>query len=83
VAGVGDLGRGRHGRLIANSRRSSNPARRQLDDAVAKPSRVEIAERLAAFREATGDRTAGSVGDLLKESRRERMRQLTGLDADM
>jgi plasmid stability protein len=56
---------------------------RQVLEGVAKPSRVEIAERLAAFREATGDRTAGSVGDLLKESRCERMRQLTGLDADM
>src|SRR4051812_28373143 len=33
VAGVEGLGRARHGRLIADSQRSGNPTRRQLDEA--------------------------------------------------
>jgi len=48
-----------------------------------QPSRVEIAKRLAAFREATGDRTAGPVADLLVETRRDRTRQLSGHDEDI
>ncbi|UEM06799.1 nucleotidyltransferase domain-containing protein (plasmid) [Skermanella rosea] len=40
---------------------------------------AETARRLAAFREATGDRTAGTVADLLAESRRDRMNRLAGV----
>jgi len=42
--------------------------------------RAEIAGRLAAFRAATGDRTAGSVAELLAETRRERTCRLSGQD---
>ena len=42
--------------------------------------RVETAHRLAVFRAATGDRTAGPVADQLAESRRNRTRQLCGCD---
>lgn len=48
-----------------------------------QPSRAEIARRLAAFRDATGDRTAGSVANLLEESRHGRTRQLSGHDEDI
>ena len=46
----------------------------------AAPRRAEIAGRLAAFRAATGDLTAGSIAGLLAETRRERTRRLSGHD---
>lgn len=56
---------------------------RQVLVSGAPPDRAEIARRLAAFREATGDRTTGAVADLLTESRRDRMNRLAGPDDGM
>ncbi len=53
---------------------------RQVLTSPPQPSRAEISKRLAAFREATGDRTTGPVADLLAQARRDRTSQLSGYD---
>lgn len=68
-------------RAAENGRSAEAEHREILKEALAgpaQPSRSEIAERLASFRAATGGRTAGTVADLLAESRRERTRQPSG-----
>ena len=53
---------------------------RQALGGAAQPSQDEIIERLAAFREEMAGNGTGTVAELLAESRRDRMRQLTGSD---
>ena len=67
----------------AEHSRSAEAERREILsqalDGAPQPSQDEIIERLTAFEEMAG-RSAGTVAELLAESRRDRMRQLTGSD---
>ena len=54
--------------------------REVLEASGKRPTRAEIAERLAAFQREVGGQSAGSATDLLAESRRERIVRLTGSD---
>ena len=54
--------------------------REALEQSGKRPTRAEVAEQLATFQREIGGQSAGSVADLLAESRRERMVRLTGSD---
>ncbi|HYD63985.1 FitA-like ribbon-helix-helix domain-containing protein [Azospirillum sp.] len=52
--------------------------RQALGGEPVKPSRAEVAQRLAAFQRDIGSRTAGSSAELLAQAREERTQRLTG-----
>ncbi len=54
--------------------------REALSEASRKPTRAEMAERLAAFRRETGGPAAGPAAEVLAETRGDRMRRMTGSD---
>jgi hypothetical protein len=61
LAGVGDLGRTRYGRLIAGSPCSGNPTHRQFDGA---PNRVDAASKTHGDRGSDSDEALGRAGQL-------------------
>lgn len=69
-----------HGRSVEDEHREI--LRAALPPASTQAQRREIAARLADFRERTVNRGSASVVELLRESRRERLRQLTGDDGE-